>query len=335
LVGSRRFLDEVSDRGSPLWNILQLHYLSNLDRAAIDELSEYADDIQEGILQAVWEQSGGHPFLAQYLLHHIWGAEPDSGNEATVAQLVDRFLHERQTDLEGWAEAVGIAGLQLYDQFVNEPGWLDEEDLIQAIADRNIAAKRGLVALSYHGFITHDGAWKRYRRAGSILQRWYIQESPHMYRKMLAESENQKESYRPVDRHQTFHTGDIYHLTGNFQKAIVNVSSTLQNATQTISGLDDTNPSIKAELEKLVKELNDALQQVPPDKVEDAEAVAQSTKALVEIATQEKPNRTMIEITGDGLKKAARNLAHVIPTVLNIATQIADTVSELLAQRHR
>lgn len=30
VAGSRRFLDQVSDRGSPLWNVLKLHYLTVL-----------------------------------------------------------------------------------------------------------------------------------------------------------------------------------------------------------------------------------------------------------------------------------------------------------------
>jgi hypothetical protein len=42
----------------------------------------------------------------------------------------------------------------------------------------------------------------------------------------------------------------------------------------------------------------------------------------------------MVEITGEGLKKAAQNLASVIPTVLTIATQIVDTVTRLIGQHH-
>jgi hypothetical protein len=97
--------------------------------------------------------------------------------------------------------------------------------------------------------------------------------------------------------------------------------------------LPDADPSTKAELDKLISKLDEALQQVPPDKAEDAEAVAQSAEALVETASQEKPNKTMVEITGEGLKKAAQNLADVAPIVLTIATQIVDTVVKLVAQR--
>ena len=128
-------------------------------------------------------------------------------------------------------------------------------------------------------------------------------------------------------------TGDTFTMSGDFRGANVNIKSTLTNVTQTIGALPDAESSTKAELEKLVAELNDALQQVPDDKAEEAEAVAQSAEALVEKAAEEKPNKTMVQITGEGLKQAAQNLADVTPIVLNIATQIVATVSRFVAQR--
>lgn len=128
-------------------------------------------------------------------------------------------------------------------------------------------------------------------------------------------------------------SGDTFNMSGDFRGSFLNIRSNLENVTQTIGALPNADPSIKAELEKLVRELNEALQHVPADKAEDAEAVAQSAELLVETATEEEPNKTMIEITGNELKKAARNLADVMPTVLTIATQIVATVSKLVAQR--
>ena len=37
----------------------------------------------------------------------------------------------------------------------------------------------------------------------------------------------------------------------------------------------------------------------------------------------------MIQITGEGLKQAAKSLANVMPTILAIATQIVTTISKL------
>jgi hypothetical protein len=75
--------------------------------------------------------------------------------------------------------------------------------------------------------------------------------------------------------------------------------------------------------------LNEALQKIPAEKQEDAQAVAETAKALIDVAKSEKPNKTMLQITGEGLKKAAQNLAEAMPTVLTIASQIVMTVMKL------
>jgi len=125
-------------------------------------------------------------------------------------------------------------------------------------------------------------------------------------------------------------SGDTFNLSGDFRGANVNIQSTLSHVTQTIGALPGVDLTTKAELERLVQQLNAALQQAPPDQTEDAEAVAQSAELLVETASQEKPNKRMVEITGEGLKQAAQNIAHVMPTVLGIATQIVETVGKVV-----
>jgi hypothetical protein len=102
--------------------------------------------------------------------------------------------------------------------------------------------------------------------------------------------------------------------------------------TQSIGAIPQADDSTKAKLEELVAQLNEALQQVPPEKAEDAEAVAEMTKSLIDTASAEKPNKTMIQITGEGLKQAAKNIAGVMPTVLSIATQIVTTVAMFVAK---
>ena len=50
----------------------------------------------------------------------------------------------------------------------------------------------------------------------------------------------------------------------------------------------------------------------------------------MEAAKTEKPNKTMVQITGAGLKQAAQNLADVLPAVVTIAGQIALTVAKMI-----
>ena len=118
-------------------------------------------------------------------------------------------------------------------------------------------------------------------------------------------------------------TGDTFNFTGaDFRGANVNIKSKLSNVIQTINTMPNTVDSPKEELERLIKQLNEALQQVPPEKAEQAEAVAASADLLVKTAAEEKPNKTMIQNLGGMLKNAAQGVAAVMPTVLTIATQI-------------
>lgn len=125
-------------------------------------------------------------------------------------------------------------------------------------------------------------------------------------------------------------SGDTFNLSGDFRGANVNVKSRLEKVQQTIGALPHADEAAKAELQQLISQLNDALQEAPEDKAEEVEAVAQMAETLVDAASGEKPNKMMVQITGEGLKKAAENVAAVMPTVLVIATQIVTAVANLV-----
>ncbi|MGE5775230.1 MAG: hypothetical protein ACM33V_03365 [Chloroflexota bacterium] len=123
---------------------------------------------------------------------------------------------------------------------------------------------------------------------------------------------------------------DRFNMSGDFRGAIINIKSTLTNVQQSVGDIRTDDQNARRELEKLIGQLSDALQKVPEEKQEQAQAVAETAKALVEAAKTEKPNKTMVQITGEGLKQAAQNLAEVMPTVVTIAGQIALTVAKLV-----
>ena len=124
--------------------------------------------------------------------------------------------------------------------------------------------------------------------------------------------------------------GDTFNMSGDFRGAILNIKSNLDGVSQSIGASSTLSPLTKNELKSLIAQLNDALQQTPPDKVEEAQAVADTAKSLVETATKESPNKTTLRINAEGLKLAAQNIAEVMPTVLTIATQIIGTVNQLV-----
>lgn len=135
------------------------------------------------------------------------------------------------------------------------------------------------------------------------------------------------------DRHYgsvgTVIEGDQIVQSGDFRGAIVNVKSQLDRVTQRIGSLPYGDSAEREALMQLVEELKQHLDQVPSEKVADAEKVSKRVEALVEEVEQAEPDQEMVGITAESLKRAATNLAKVVPTVLPIATQIVAHILKL------
>jgi hypothetical protein len=110
---------------------------------------------------------------------------------------------------------------------------------------------------------------------------------------------------------------------------IVSISSTLNSVNQFIQANSIVESSSKQELEKLLQELESALKEVPDENGDDAEAVANMAKNLIENATREKPNKPLVQISAEGLKKAAENIATIAPKVLLTAQAIIVFIKSL------
>ncbi|MCP4352409.1 MAG: hypothetical protein GY795_43675 [Desulfobacterales bacterium] len=119
-----------------------------------------------------------------------------------------------------------------------------------------------------------------------------------------------------------------YDFSGSdFRGAIMNFESTV---TQYISGNPNIDQSEKDELEELIKQLSSVLQEAPSDKSDETETITETAKQLVEVATKEKPNKSMVQISASGLKQAAESIADVVPKVLGVVTQIIQFVYKII-----
>lgn len=136
-------------------------------------------------------------------------------------------------------------------------------------------------------------------------------------------------NYQPtVNANNTTNTSIT--ISGNVSGSILNINSTLNDASQVVNAAPGLSSDVKSELMALIEELNQVLQEAPDEVVEDAEAVAESAKDLVAAATKEQPNRSRVRITKEGLEKAATNIASVLPRVLPVAMEIAARVQQIL-----
>jgi hypothetical protein len=113
-----------------------------------------------------------------------------------------------------------------------------------------------------------------------------------------------------------------FNITSSGQMNLT-IQSTLNNVAQHINVTPNIDNASKTEILELVQRLKTALASVPSDKSEEAEVVATYAEELVKDASAEQPKKAKIQISKQGLLQAAKNLASVVPSVLEIATNIA------------
>jgi len=116
--------------------------------------------------------------------------------------------------------------------------------------------------------------------------------------------------------------GDKIDISGDFRGALVNVKSQLENVTQIIHSLPTGDEESKTELLKLIEELKAVLSKVPEEKVKEAEKVSNRVEALTREISEKEPDKEMISMTGESLKRAVKNIADVLPSVIPLAAQI-------------
>src|SRR5262249_20887450 len=90
--------------------------------------------------------------------------------------------------------------------------------------------------------------------------------------------------------------------TGDFRGAALFQGSTIQNAGQIAGTIRNANQGSRDELQALLQRLGEHLKEVPPEKVEDAEAVSAGAEDLVKEAAKKKP-------TASAASAAARSAA--------------------------
>ncbi len=123
--------------------------------------------------------------------------------------------------------------------------------------------------------------------------------------------------------------GDEIRITGNYSNVILNIKSTLTNVQQSVGAMPAVDDTARQEVQHLLEQLSKELEQIPASLQAEAEAVAASVQVLVDTAKSEQPNKPMLQITAEGLKKAAANLAGVAPMVVSIAGQVVTAIFQM------
>jgi hypothetical protein len=174
MAGSHRFLTQVRQEGSPLRNILTYHRLRVLDEGATHDLITRPPGgiLLDEVVPAVAEQSGGHPFLTQYLMHHLWEQGLERATPDTVRRIAAGFPHERG-DFQDWADGLEDTGLRVYGVLAQGETPLTEAQVRAALHPGPLDLTQALEALCYHGLVAPTADGTRYRIAGEMFRTWF------------------------------------------------------------------------------------------------------------------------------------------------------------------
>lgn len=115
-------------------------------------------------------------------------------------------------------------------------------------------------------------------------------------------------------------------VINNPQNVNLNIATTLSDVRQSINNIQTISQRDKDDFEKLILQLMHELQKAPKEKLEEAESVAEYAKELVDEVSKETPKKIKVNISKEGLIKAAENIANVLPMVLQIAKQIINHI---------
>jgi ElaB/YqjD/DUF883 family membrane-anchored ribosome-binding protein len=124
------------------------------------------------------------------------------------------------------------------------------------------------------------------------------------------------------------------HIGGSVQGGNVNIGGTqtfhgsvtiTQGDIQQMSGSSDE----KAELQRLLDQLQKQLEAAPAEQKAEADKIAKRSNELVEEAKAENPDKEAIEAKANLLKKAAENVRDVMPAVTMTALGVVTTILKL------
>ncbi len=180
LTGSTRII-KAKQEGSPLLNAVIVKYLQSLCEEDIECLISGINIISRETKLTVQNQSGGHPFIAQYILHYLWKESTYPISTKTVNNPIYNMHREigLHKEFAVWWESVGNNGQLVYELLTYD--WQSEKKLIKLIIDKFPSIEwpaEVLYTLCCHGLVRCDEHTRQYRISGELFHNWVLENKP-------------------------------------------------------------------------------------------------------------------------------------------------------------
>ena len=122
-----------------------------------------------------------------------------------------------------------------------------------------------------------------------------------------------------------------YNITIKDVVGPVNVLSSLDGVVQTVKNSPSLSSDSKEKLASLLEELKASLADAPATHAEDAAVVSEQAQAIADELSRSSPRAPALKVKASGLVEAAKAMATVVPTAIDIARKIATFVVNPIA----
>jgi hypothetical protein len=160
------------DVGSPLMDILEWRSLRNLSYSDACRLVQEPIGVQHSndFMLAIYAETGGHPMLLQYVMHHICKEGAPDFTPQNVGQVSKQFVEERGWQLaEWWNKYCTSIAQRVYLRLGNSSLTPLRELVVEFGATE---ANEGCEVLLHVGLIESTIDGMSFRRSGAMFQRW-------------------------------------------------------------------------------------------------------------------------------------------------------------------
>jgi hypothetical protein len=162
------------DIGSPLANILAWKELTLFTQAETAQLVNEPTNYQIAptISERIFNQTGGHPFLIQYLMHFLCEFDLNEA-EGKLDSAVLQFLEDHRTQFHNWWEKFSPEERQVYAFLTRQQGTVPKREIVRLVGDT--AANNALSVLCHTGVVARVQQQEDYQVAGLMFKEWFAQ----------------------------------------------------------------------------------------------------------------------------------------------------------------
>jgi hypothetical protein len=169
--------------GSPFLNVIQgTKTLDLLSRSETEELVGRPTGyrLPMPVVRSIFFETGGHPFLVQYLMRYLcahFGDELERVTEQDLRNVVERYFDER-TDFDNWVSNFSDVERHAYYAIASRPEGTTRAELVKSLGDPK-QVNHAIKMLVHIGVVREEHPnSNRYLVGGDMFRRWFYETFP-------------------------------------------------------------------------------------------------------------------------------------------------------------